>query len=65
MKLKPGMLPEKLAVIKAQRLYGAITEDEAELAAQPILDDMNAKGRAIAKKYNRRFRPFTFKSVMR
>lgn len=65
MTLQPGMLPEGLALIKAELLHGAITIDEAKEKAQPFLDEMNEKARKIAKKYKRRFRPFTYNNTIR
>lgn len=44
---------------------GAITYEQAKEQAQPKLDEMNAKGREIAKRFNKTFKPFTFTGVMR
>lgn len=65
MNLQPGMLPKDLALIKAELLHGAITIDEARVKAQPFLDEMNVKARKIARKYRRRFRPFTYDNTVR
>lgn len=51
--------------IRGRLLAGLITYDEAKAEAQPWLDEMNAKGEAIAKKHHKRFYPFTFTGVMR
>lgn len=59
------MYRAKIEQIKANLIMGIITYDEAKKQAQPIIDEMNVKGLEIAKKYNRKFRPFTFTGLMR
>ena len=51
--------------IRFRMLHGLISYDEAKAEAQPIIDEMNKKGFEIAKKYGRRFKGFTFSSLMR
>lgn len=51
--------------IKFQFMTGQITYYQAKEKAQPIIDEMNIKGKEIAKKYNQRFKPFTFSYLMR
>lgn len=51
--------------IRFKMIKGLITYDEAKAEAKPIIDEMNKKGFEIAKKYNRRFKKFTFASLMR
>lgn len=51
--------------IRFRMLKGLISYDEAKVEAQPIIDEMNKKGFEIAKKYGRRFKGFTFSSLMR
>ena len=46
-------------------MTGQITYYQAKEKAQPIIDEMNIKGKEIAKKYNQRFKPFTFSYLMR
>ena len=46
-------------------LAGAIGYDQAKQQAESVLDEMNDKGREIAKKHGKKFRPFTFTSMMR
>ena len=59
------MYRKQIEQIKCNLFIGAITYDEAKKQAQPIIDEMNAKGLEIAKKHNRKFRPFTFTGLMR
>lgn len=46
-------------------LKGIITYDQAEVEAQPIIEEMNRRGREIAKKYGRKFTGFKFSEVIR
>ena len=55
----------ELELIKYSFITGQITYYEAKEKAQPIIDEMNIKGKEIAKKYNQRFKPFTFSYLMR
>ena len=50
-----------------KRLYnsGEITRDEAYERAKPILDAIDERGRAIAKKHKRKYHPLSFASLMR
>lgn len=40
--------------------YGAISYEEAKRQAQPLLDQVNAAGREIAKRHKKTYRPITF-----
>ena len=42
-----------------------ITYEQAKEEAIPVLNEMNTKGKVIAKKHGQRYRPFTFSSLMR
>lgn len=44
---------------------GQITYAEAKEKAKPILDEINAKSKEIAKKYGRSHRNLTFEEIMR
>ena len=55
----------KILKIRSDMQHGNITIDEAKVLAQPLLDEMNAKGEKIAKEHGRKFRKFTFGYVMR
>ena len=55
----------KLKEIKFLFMTGQITYYQAKEIAQPIIDEMNIKGKEIAKKYNQKFKPFTFSNLMR
>lgn len=54
-----------LQEIRCKMLRGLISYDEAKAEAQPIIDEMNKKGREVAKKYKQKFKGFTFSSLMR
>ena len=51
--------------IRDAMLSGKITYDEAKVRAQPFIDEMNEKARAIAAKYGKKHQGFTFASLMR
>ena len=55
----------ELELIKYAFMTRQITYEEAKQKAQPIIDEMNIIGKQIAKKYNQRFKPFTFSYLMR
>lgn len=39
--------------------------EQVELEMKPVLEEMNRRGKLIAKKYGKKFRPVTFIEVMR
>ena len=41
------------------------SREQVKLETQPVLDEMNRRGKLIAKKYGKKFRPVTFIEVMR
>lgn len=51
--------------IRGDMLKGIISYDEAKEKAKPYIDEMNKKAKEIAKKYNMRFKKFTFSELMR
>lgn len=51
--------------IRSDMLNGIISYDEAKEQAKPYISDMNDKAKEIAKKYNMRFKKFTFSELMR
>lgn len=51
--------------IKFKMQIGAISYYEAKDEAAPIIEEMNKKGREIAKKHGQRFKPFSFSYLMR
>lgn len=59
------MYKQKIEEIKYKMQLGLITYYEAKTEAEPIIEEMNQKGKEIAKKYNQKFKPFTFASLMR
>ena len=56
---------QQIANIKRALILGWINYEEAELQAKPILENINTRGREIAKKYGRKYREITFTEVMR
>jgi len=59
------MYREQIEHIRFKLLKGVITYDEAKTEAQPIINEMNKRGREIAKKHKQKFKPFTFIGLMR
>lgn len=51
--------------IKTEYMVGAITFDEAKAKVLPLLDEMNEKGAAIAKKAGFRYKKLGFSYVFR
>lgn len=51
--------------IKFKMQVGIIDYYEAKAEAEPIIAEMNTKGKEIAKKYGQRFKPFTFAYLIR
>ena len=49
--------------IKKSGVYKS--REQVKLEVQPVLDEMNRRGKLIAKKYGKKFRPVTFIEVMR
>lgn len=56
---------DKLRAIKARMYSGEITYDEAKVLAKPILDEIDAASKVIAKKYGRRPTKASFAAFMR
>ena len=54
----------KIKDIRARMLSG-MDIDLAEKEAQPYIDEMNKKGKEIARKYGMRHKNFTFGYLMR
>lgn len=44
---------------------GVITYDQARYEARPIIDEINYKGRLLAKKHKVNYKPVTFAGLMR
>lgn len=44
---------------------GIIDYYQAKAEAEPIIQEMNEKGKVIAKKFGQRFKPFTFAYLIR
>lgn len=51
--------------LRASYLSGKITLDEAKEQLQPLIDEINKKGKEIAKEHNKTFRPLTFGYLFR
>ena len=56
---------QKIQDIRRRMLSGEITYDQAKAEAQPIIDQINATGAAIAKKYGKRATKLQFAAIMR
>lgn len=56
---------EQIAQIKRLMERSEISYDEAKVLAAPVIEEINKKARVIAKKYNKRFTPFSFATLMR
>lgn len=55
----------KIGEIRTKLHLGAITYDEAERAAEPYIQRMNKRGGEISKQFGLKFKPITFRSLMR
>lgn len=51
--------------IKYRLKRGEITLEEAKRRAQPVINEMNEKGKKIAKEFGKRHNPLTFTYLMR
>ena len=51
--------------IRGRMLRGVITYEEAQAEAKPVIDAMNKRSAEIAKENDDKFRPLSFKSLMR
>lgn len=56
---------EQIENIKFRLQVGLLDYYEAKKEAEPIILEMNIKGKEIAKKFGQRFKPFTFAGLMR
>lgn len=59
------MYRNQIKEIKMNLTLGVITYEQAKQQAEPIINEMNKRGKEIAKKHNQRFKPFTFTGLMR
>lgn len=64
-KLTGVELKMKIEVVRYELHTGKLSYDEAKEKAQPIIDEMNKRGKEIAKKYKKRFKGFQFAALMR
>ncbi len=58
-------LKDRIDEIRVALFRGLLSYDEAQEQAKPVIDEMNRRGREIAKKYGKSFRPFSFAALMR
>lgn len=56
---------KKLYEIKMKLIAGLITYDEASKQAKSSIDELNAKGKEIAKKHGMKYHETTFSMQMR
>jgi hypothetical protein len=54
-----------IADIRRRMMMGELTPEQAKAEAAPIVARINASGAEIAKKYGRKFKPFSFAYLMR
>ena len=64
MEILPNYM-SRIKAIKTRFMHGELDYDQAKMLAQPIIDEMNIKGRAIAKEFKRTYYPIKFTSVFR
>lgn len=51
--------------IRGKLLSGILSYDQAKLEATPVIEEMNRIGKEIAKRFKKKFYPFTFTGLMR
>jgi hypothetical protein len=51
--------------LRGKLVTGQISYDEAKNIAKPILDEMNIKAKAIARKHGKTFSGFIFEKLIR
>ena len=56
---------QKIEEVKYKLHFGLITYEQAKIELEPVILEMNIKGKEIAKKYGQKFRQFTFASLIR
>lgn len=56
---------EQIQEIRSKLLYGHITVDQAKELVDPLLAEMNKKGKEIAKKHGKKYTNLTFGYVIR
>ena len=59
------MYRAKIEEIKYKLFFGIINYEQAKQEAEPIISEMNKKGKEIAEKHGQKFRKFTFAGLMR
>ena len=55
----------EIAEIRAKLLRGVITYDEAQDLAESCIQRMNRRGAEIAKEHGIKFKPLSFRALMR
>ena len=58
-------LRNKIQDIKTKLACGYIEYDEAKKEAEPIIAEMNRLGKEVADKFGKKFKKFTFITLMR
>lgn len=58
-------LRDRIDEIRLALNKGLLSYDVAKTQAEPIIEEMNRRGREIAQKHGKSFRPFSFISLMR
>jgi hypothetical protein len=58
-------LQGQIKEIRTLLAQGEITYDKAREKAEPIIEEMNRRGKFIADRFGRKFNKFNFSSLMR
>jgi len=56
---------EMLTRIKEKYMYGTYSREFAELLAKPYINDINRKGKLVAKRHGKKYYDVTFTELMR
>lgn len=57
------MIREQIRILKLRVINGELSYKEAEKLAAPLINEMNEKIKMIAKKYNKKPKLISFKSI--
>lgn len=56
---------DTIEAIRHKMNSGAITYEEAQKEAQPVIDAMNKRAKELSDEYGMKYKPFSFKALMR
>lgn len=57
------MIQQQIRILKLKVVNGELSYNEAEKLAKPLIDKTNEKIKMIAKKYNKKPKLISFKSI--